>query len=161
MKDCFLSPSRVGIGVTLAIVLAISVAAVNRPGHGASDSFAEHVERTRFEPNRRLAPRDFTPISIVALLANPQKYDRMPVQFGGFIGLGEGAAIFMDTDSLRHRLNENSIFLDTTTCEDLHLFSQASGKACGVRGVVVASDRGPGGSACTLMLKSWYRMPEP
>ena len=99
----------------------------------------------------------------MAVLANPRAFEGKRVHFAGFVGLGEGAAaIFLDQDSIKHQILENSVFLDRRTCPDLHLFPKVSGKCIWVKGVIDGSDRGPHDMwNCTLRLHSWYGFAEP
>ena len=108
-------------------------------------------------------PRDsqgYNHVSIVAILADPERWDGKAVDFAGFVHwVMEGAFIYLDRDSMEHGILANSIELDVATCENLDTFGRVFGKACGVRGVIVASEpRHLGVRHCTLKRWSWYSL---
>ncbi len=54
------------------------------------------------------------PVSIVQLIANPEKYDGKLVATAGFLMLGERPALYLHQEDADHALIENALWLDTT-----------------------------------------------
>ena len=80
-------------------------------------------------------------VSLVQLIANPDRYDRKPVQVTGYCSLEfEGLAIYLHRDDERYGNTKNAVWLDLS--EDLLRTAEFRKGHCLVKGVFNAKDEG-------------------
>jgi len=90
-------------------------------------------------------PRFIRGISIVALIANPEKYEGDTVMVAGFLNLEfEGNALYIHKDDYEHRIFKNSIWVDVDRDSLKSYFNKYNQKYVMVQGVFYRDQGGFG-----------------
>lgn len=95
--------------------------------------------------------------SIVAIIADPEKYDGKEVRVEGFVASYEGGtALFLSRESIDFNIFANAILVDDDSAENKEKFRrEAPGKCCLLRGVITLGPPDRWMGACTLKLKRY------
>jgi hypothetical protein len=101
-------------------------------------------------------------VSMVAILADPERFNHQEVVVTGFISIDRSYVVLaLDRDTLTYGILPNSMVVDTSKCANAEEFSREAKGCCCLRGVVLSKrlDQVTGRVRPTLLLHKFeYRL---
>lgn len=79
-------------------------------------------------------------VSLVAIIADPERFHGKEVVVTGFVAIGrELITLWLSKESIEYQIFENAITIDVSKCENRSaFFAEAHGGCCALRGVIDA-----------------------